>query len=395
MSKCSWWGVVACSLLAACFSASQPTVPESGESHFLQACTAHCADGLQCLCGVCTRTCDDANSCGAAASNATCLALDGIGDTRSCEVGERSGGKVCDERCLDDADCRSGFRCQAGLCRQPPTSPTTAQDAGSTSTPNTEPSAVAAADQVLAAGAPLVMLLADTSGSMERPPDCTCSTLGCTECLPDCAASQINRWQQLLGTLTGSFAEFGCESLLRTADNGATYDLSYEIPHSKPSTTSKQRSDGVIDAYSSRIRFGTATFDARPAYSGSPDLQPLASFDFMASNAVAGAFSYAGTRDGSMRIRADGTGVGEIVYPTVMQPYFNDVGVQNAQASSGALLVPPADQHVTNNVARLKANLRDVRPFGGTPTAAALDDLFYFFAEDPAGEPAWQPSGAT
>jgi hypothetical protein len=325
------------------------------------------------------------------ASDAACLALDGIGDTRSCEVGERSDGKVCDERCLDHGDCRSGFRCEAGLCREPQTSVTAAQDAGSTSTPNTEPNteptALAAANQVLPAGAPLVMLLADTSGSMERLPDCTCSTPGCDECLPDCATSQTNRWQQLLGTLTGSFAEFGCESLSRTADNGATYDLSYVIPYSRPSAVTRQRSDGVIDAYASRIRFGTATFDARATYSGLPDLQPLAAFDFMASDAVAGAFSYAGTRAGGTRIRPDGTGVGEIVYPSVMQPYFEDKGVQNTRASAGALLVAAADQPVASNAARLKANLRDVRPFGGTPIAAALDDLFYFFAEDPAGEP--------
>jgi hypothetical protein len=67
-----------------------------------------------------------------------------------------------------------------------------------------------------------------------------------------------------------------------------------------------------------------------------------------------------------------------------------DTGIQSADAAGGALFtaVPRDPASVTS----LKANLRAVRPFGGTPIAAALDDLYYYFAEDPNGAPARQAS---
>jgi hypothetical protein len=64
------------SLLTAC-SADAPTPGSpsvSGESHFLAHCaaTAECATGLECLCGVCTATCDDDAPCEALAAGAIC-----------------------------------------------------------------------------------------------------------------------------------------------------------------------------------------------------------------------------------------------------------------------------------------------------------------------------------
>src|ERR1041384_1589560 len=58
---------------------------------------------------------------------------------------------------------------------------------------------------------PFVMVIVDSSGSMEYLPNCTCSTLGCSECLPNCGltndmageppAGKKNRWATLLEAL--------------------------------------------------------------------------------------------------------------------------------------------------------------------------------------------------
>src|SRR5690625_290742 len=77
---------------------------------------------------------------------------------------------------------------------------------------------------------PVVMLLIDTSGSMERRLNCVCSTEACTECLPNCADSNVplNRWYTLLSALTGTNKGVaqGCKTLTRIG-----YDAGYYIPH--------------------------------------------------------------------------------------------------------------------------------------------------------------------
>ena len=377
-------------LLAACFSASETTPPQGGESHFLKACSGKCGDGLECVCGVCTRTCDTADECSAVGKSATCLASDGIGDTRSCEVGQRADARVCDERCLAASDCRAGFACVGGLCRQPvmmssaaPAAGTSAGAGGSgaISMPTNQP----AAPTHLQESAPMVMLLVDTSGSMEYLPNCTCTTLGCQECLPDCDAGQASRWHEVLASLTGSYSNFGCTKQLREADIGATYDLGYSIPHFALNAGTQQRADGVIDAYASRVRFGMATFDGNKTYGD--DLILATDFDMSASEGPMGGFSYAGRNNGTVRVRPDGSGVGYIMYPACAAPYFEDWGIRSPLATDGALMLPAISETIASNSAKLKANLRKVRTFGGTPITAALDDLWYYFAEDPAGEP--------
>jgi hypothetical protein len=235
------------------------------------------------------------------------------------------------------------------------------------------------------------MLLSDTSGSMERLANCQCTTLGCTECLPDCSAGTPSRWHELLGTLTGSFAPYGCTEVERTAVNGATYDVGYSIPHFALSADVMQRSDGLLDMYASRVRFASATFDGGPTAAGSPDLVPLStSGATVLFQSISGEYSYAGSL-GSPRLRPDGSAVGEIFYPSCTTSYIMDTGVQSAAAGGGALfMTDPEDMSVS--MTALKANLRAMRPFGGTPIAAAFDDLYYYFAEDPDGAPPRQVS---
>src|SRR5215211_5985992 len=78
---------------------------------------------------------------------------------------------------------------------------------------------------------PYLMLVIDTSGSMERLPACTCDTPGCEKCLPRCDLANVagvppkdpatgqelkkNRWAVTLEALTGEFVDFQCNPVPR------------------------------------------------------------------------------------------------------------------------------------------------------------------------------------
>ncbi len=82
------------------------------ETHFLTRCDAACSDGLDCIGGICTRTCLLSNgSCGDLASGAACT-------DQSVEPGQAA---VCDLGCSETADCGelgAGHVCDAGYCRR-------------------------------------------------------------------------------------------------------------------------------------------------------------------------------------------------------------------------------------------------------------------------------------
>jgi hypothetical protein len=93
----------------------------SGETHFLRSCSrgAKCADGLECVCGVCTVRCDE---------NDTCKEQN---DLSSCMPSDCSEERTCDVECVEDEACvelGSKFRCDKGRCRIVATAPI---DAGS------------------------------------------------------------------------------------------------------------------------------------------------------------------------------------------------------------------------------------------------------------------------
>jgi hypothetical protein len=353
---------------AACFEAKDLPPAPGGESNFLRACERSCAQGLSCVCGVCTRTCTSDRACVSLASNAICLGEDEIGDTRVCEPKQRSESpRVCDARCSGDRECRDGLRCQGGLCREAPTStngPTAgtgnAQDAGSMLVPALDPNA------------PLVMLLLDTSGSLSDMPGCSCaSSTDCTNCTPDCASGEQNRWFTLLAALGGSYSNFACEALERTALNGATYDENYPIPNYVLAPTSSQRGDGLIDAFGPRIQFGLATFDSESTYRGASDLLTQADFDFERSEAVDGMFSYPGGVRAGPRQRPDGTAVGRVVYPGFTVPFYVDRGIRSASATDGALLVTSRDAPPSIRSQQLRDHLRGARPYSMISTSSS------------------------
>jgi polyhydroxybutyrate depolymerase len=108
-------GLGAFLLACACNGGSQT----SSETHFLVACGDGCADGLACLCGVCTRACSSSDECSALASGAECVAVADRPAEATCPGGTPA---FCDLPCSGDASCASlssQYRCQNGYCRLP------------------------------------------------------------------------------------------------------------------------------------------------------------------------------------------------------------------------------------------------------------------------------------
>lgn len=269
---------------------------------------------------------------------------------------------------------------------------------------------------------PFIAIVVDSSGSMERLPGCVCSTKSCTECLPDCSlpndatgqppAAKKNRWAVTLEALTGTFENFECRALDRETYNGVSYDLHYFMPYHQPwdctasdisggssckaypsSGTSNaiisQKSDGILDAYSGRVRFGLMTFDGWGTYQGAEPLVAHSSFNSTKSATAEGLWSY-GSYDagGGAIFRKDGTQPGRFHYPNCATDYMIDTGVRGPQAPEGGLVslntalcaTPPCDSGVISDA--IQERLLDTRPYGGTPIAASLDDLYHHINAD-------------
>jgi hypothetical protein len=227
------------------------------------------------------------------------------------------------------------------------------------------------------------MLLVDTSGSMERKVSCTCTTPGCAECLPDCASKERNRWISLLETLTGTYQDYACNEIARTAENGATYDQGYFFPHFAPQ--GEQNEDGVLDDYRGSVRFGFAAFDGYDTYVGAPPFVTARDFDHTESEAELGMWSYSPARVLGTDVRAaDGNQIGSLWYPNCTDEYMIDTGIRGPQAAQGALVAATDAKHAVETNDQIQRSLRGVRPYGGTPISSALDDLYYFLDRDPA-----------
>ena len=152
---------------------------------------------------------------------------------------------------------------------------------------------------------PNVMLLVDTSGSMELMPDGNKPNV----CGATNTSSDMNRWAALVSVLTGTVESRGCYSQARndpafiaeySIAGTPPYDQTYQLPHHRivsngcvagpgvlpgnafdwpagaigyhPYNNSAgscaapgfvQFSDGLMDVYRDRLRFGLMTFDPR------------------------------------------------------------------------------------------------------------------------------------
>jgi hypothetical protein len=111
--------------LADCSDQSAPQV--SSATHFLEDCASTCLGGLECICGTCTRGCQQKAECADLTAQAICVLTSDA--HRTCTGSAHA--RVCDVVCTSDADCDgigNASRCIGGFCR----SVAEATDAGST-----------------------------------------------------------------------------------------------------------------------------------------------------------------------------------------------------------------------------------------------------------------------
>jgi hypothetical protein len=184
-----------------------------------------------------------------------------------------------------------------------------------------------------------------------------------------------------LEALTGTFDDFSCESIDRETLID-TYDSTVAIPYHAPKGS--QRADGILQTYAARVRFGIATFDGIASY-GRDEQRSIAEFSFAESADEAGLWSYpAAQNEESIEIRRDGRRAGSYRYPGCPHPYFMNTGIRSRDAESGALIVDLEAGDADSSVDAISRTVLAVRPFGYTPTGAALDDVRALFQLDPS-----------
>lgn len=272
---------------------------------------------------------------------------------------------------------------------------------------------------------PNVLLLVDTSGSMEYK-------LGSTSfpsCTPSSAlpASEKSRWIELVETLTGSIANYRCERVDRTAVSFLTsrygtggplglapYDFLYENPYHRPLSTTcapypgavdanayafpsnaiayhpynstastctfPDASDGVLDAFERAVRFGLMTFDTQlHAGTGVSGTSPVH------STGIQGTWTYMAQGSTSPN---KGMPAGCLTPP----PDF-EVGARNAAAPAWEGRMVPFGNSDSGSLdyltkkAQIEKVLLATRPFGATPIAGMMEDASDFFLVDTADDP--------
>ena len=284
----------------------------------------------------------------------------------------------------------------------------------------------ASAQSDVAGASPNVMLLVDTSGSMEYM---TSSTAQPT-CDPNSSAnSQKSRWVNLVEVLTGSINDYRCTSVDRSSGSFVTTfslgtkrpaDYGYSIPYHQPMsgncvagpgsinlsndafaisdgiggtrvgfhqygtnnncTFSQNTSDGLLTTYASKVRFGLMTFDTS-TNSGTGFSGKTADY----ATGIAGTWSYFVTN------------------PTQGQPggcptlVDHEVGARNAAAPpwEGRMVAfgdpSPNSNDVNDNPTTRAQWIREIllttRPFYATPIAGMLDDARAFLFDDHTKDP--------
>lgn len=264
--------------------------------------------------------------------------------------------------------------------------------------------AVSAAQDDVRMIRPSVMLLMDTSGSMEwrtgvNNDQCLGSDGGtcnrCSNsapgapvdlCSPGCpAGEQKNRWTTALEVLTGTIMNWSCRTRVRNSAAEFDYDYLYTIPFHEPlsggqplwAASNAQLPDGVLDSYRDRVRFGLMTFDN----------------DYcIGETAGYGMYSYGYVRqfrapgcmdppvDINVGARRPSAGVGDPVNGALVS-----VGSPTATPDQLDLINQEVQNTLTGNpaIGSVVPARRGVRPYGGTPIAGMLDDAQYYWTTHP------------
>jgi len=250
---------------------------------------------------------------------------------------------------------------------------------------------------------PMMMLLVDTSGSMEKLPTASGQT---SESLPNCASTNMSlkksRWTIAVEALGGVLDGFSCTPEDRKGASYLTplqYDYGYFLPHHKMSFTT-QRKDGILDQYEGQVKFGIMTFDGVMTTSDAPGFVPFTSYTKggvygNSLMALAGMYSYpdeSAAHSTTLDTPVNAFGWKPLAFPGCDKLYGMNAGVRRESKGDsdpvpGAMISFGDNKESVEELGAVNANIKksllSVRPFGGTPTAAMLDDFRYYMRNHP------------
>jgi type IV pilus assembly protein PilY1 len=245
-----------------------------------------------------------------------------------------------------------------------------------------------AADPDVRSIRPAVMLLVDSSLSMEYMPGYVpsgasrgCAAAGACPVCNGVVGEPRNRWTTTLEALTGNFSSFTCvrqgdaSGYRTTAMFVGQYDYRAQVPYHQPN--GPQLSDGILDSYIDRVKFGLMTFDGAGGLV--PTATPYLGVDVPQATYLGG-LARMNTADG---MYSYGRNV-PYSYPPPCASYMMNNGARSKDAAAGGLVSVGndlADFRAIN--AQIQARLLATRPYGGTPIAGMLDDAKYWLQTDP------------
>jgi type IV pilus assembly protein PilY1 len=245
---------------------------------------------------------------------------------------------------------------------------------------------------------PNVLIMLDTSGSMEwrngvANDQCfggdggscnRCVLPGGAEvaqCSPLCPADQQkNRWITALEVLTGDILNYSCRELPRNSATAYPYDYNYPIPYHEPLSGglplshagAQQATNGLLDTYIERLRFGFMSFDN--------DYCDGLTADY-------GQFSYGPNKFYRARACADAPvslniGGRRSSTDLAMDPVAGgliSVGSPSADIAEMAQTNARIQATMTGYTTMAGSAIAGMRPFGGTPIAALLEDANHYW----------------
>ena len=233
--------------------------------------------------------------------------------------------------------------------------------------------------QDMSTARPYVMVLLDTSGSMEWRPS---AFIEGENRMPRCDDRrriwEKSRWITTTEVLTGSFQSYKCAYTERDGD-----EAGYYIPHVNP-IYSGQSADGIIDTFSGDVEFGLMTMDSLPS--------PLPSRDGMWSYPMGGET----LADRHAEKRIGGLDAQGILWTRLDRPdcqYFWNLGARRPWVGeedfAGGMIrhgwVPEGAGatawRARNNA--VQEQILAVSPYWSSPIAALLGDSRYYWENDP------------
>lgn len=252
---------------------------------------------------------------------------------------------------------------------------------------------------------PAVMLLVDTSGSMEYALNARSGAVAGR--VADCSRAERDRWVSLVEVLTGRIPSFSCTSMNRRISYPGAPDQYYPLHYALPRSAGNPfvaggpfpQENGILDTYLERVKFGLMVYDnLYGLYTGvDEDLIMMPEAAFIAAGdawnrGVRGDFSYGPNR--------------RLTFPGCAGAYMVNAGARHdglpstldgstemiPPAAGGALVSFGVDTAADPNLFRtvnasIQQRLLTTRPYGSTPTAALLQDYEFYLNNHPDAAP--------